>query len=43
LAALAFRNMQLQFTIQEGQIWISDKDKVVEVGPATLKAPAPQR
>jgi len=43
LAALAFRNMQLQFTIQDGQIWISDKDKVVEVGPATLKAPAPQR
>jgi uncharacterized protein YaeQ len=43
LATLAFRNMQLQFTIQEGQIWISDKDKVVEVGPATLKAPAPQR
>jgi uncharacterized protein YaeQ len=43
LATLALRNMQLQFTIQEGQIWISDKDKVVEVGPATLKAPAPHR
>jgi uncharacterized protein YaeQ len=43
LATLTLRNMQLQFTIQEGQIWISDKDKVVEVGPATLKAPAPHR
>jgi uncharacterized protein YaeQ len=43
LAKLALRNMQLQFTIQEGQIWISDKDQVVELGPATLKAPAPQR
>ena len=43
LAKLALRNMQLQFTIQEGQIWISDKDQVVELGPETLKAPAPQR
>lgn len=43
LAKLALRNMQLQFTIQESQIWISDKDQVVELGPATLKAPAPQR
>lgn len=43
LAKLALRKMQLQFTIQEGLIWISDKDRVVELGPATLKAPAPQR
>ena len=43
LAKLALRKMQLQFTIQEGQIWISDKDRVVELGPATLKAPPPQR
>ena len=43
LAKLALRNMQLQFTIQEGQIWISDKHQVVELGPATLKAPAPRR
>jgi uncharacterized protein YaeQ len=43
LAKLVLRNMQLQFTIQEGQIWISGKDQVVEFGPATLKAPAPQR
>ncbi|HEV8259552.1 MAG TPA: YaeQ family protein [Burkholderiales bacterium] len=43
LAKLALRNMRLQFTIQEGQIWISDKDRVVELGPVTLKAPATQR
>jgi len=35
--------MQLQFTIQEGQFWVSDKDQVVEIVPAILKAPAPQR
>jgi len=43
LAKLALRNMQLQFTIQEGQMWISDIDQVVELVPATLKEPAPQR
>jgi len=43
LAKLALRNMQLQFTIQEGQIWISDKEQVVELGPATLKAPSLHR
>ncbi|MGH8769037.1 MAG: YaeQ family protein [Burkholderiales bacterium] len=43
LAKLALRNMQLHFTIQEGQIWISDKNQVVELGPVTLKTPTPQR
>ncbi len=43
LAKLALRNMQLQFTIQESQIWISDKDQVVEIIPAKLKTPVPQR
>ena len=43
LAKLALRNMRLQFTIQEGQIWISDKDLVVEIVPATLKAPLLER
>ena len=42
LGKLALRNMRLQFTIQDGQIWISDKDQVVELGPATLKAPVPR-
>jgi uncharacterized protein YaeQ len=43
LAKLAVRNMQLQFTIQENQIWISDKDQVVELVPVALKAPLLQR
>ena len=43
LAKLALRNMQLQFTMQEGQIWVSDKDQVVDLTPATLKAPVPRR
>lgn len=43
LAKLALRNMRLQFTIQEGQIWISDKDHVVEIVPVTLRAPLLQR
>jgi uncharacterized protein YaeQ len=43
LAKFTLRNMQLQFTIQEGQIWISDKDRVFELGPVTLKAPSLQR
>ena len=43
LAKLALRSMQLQFTIQDGQIWISDKGQVVELSPATLKAPVLRR
>ena len=43
LAQLALRNLQLQFTIQEDQIWISDKERVIELIPATLKSPQPQR
>jgi uncharacterized protein YaeQ len=39
LANLALRNMQLQFTIQESQIWISDTNQVVELVPVLLKAP----
>lgn len=43
LTKLALRSMQLQFTIQEGQIWVSDKNQVVELSPATLKVPVPRR
>lgn len=43
LAQLALRNMQLQFTVQEGHIWISDHEQVVELIPTTLKSPEPQR
>jgi uncharacterized protein YaeQ len=33
IAALADRNMQLQCTIQQGQIWLSGGDSVVEITP----------
>lgn len=33
LAALAQRSMQLQCTIQDGQLWLGDADSIVEVNP----------
>jgi uncharacterized protein YaeQ len=36
LAALAQRSMQLQLTIQDGQIWVSDTTRSVEVQPHPL-------
>jgi uncharacterized protein YaeQ len=41
LAKLAQRTMELQCTIQEGQIWIADADHRVEVDLQVLKAVAP--
>lgn len=38
LAKLAQRNMQLQCTVQEGQIWVSDKDNSVQVVLMTVKS-----
>jgi len=40
LAKLAQRNMQLQCTIQDGQIWVSDGNDSVMVERIRLKAPA---
>jgi len=40
MAGLAQRNMQLQCTIQEGQIWLSDKNNTVQVELTALKQPA---
>ena len=37
LAKLADRNMQLQFTIQEGQVWVSAGESVVHLEPEVLK------
>ncbi|MSQ60839.1 MAG: YaeQ family protein [Betaproteobacteria bacterium] len=37
LAGLAGRTMQLQCTIQEGQIWLGDAKSVVQIDPAILK------
>ena len=38
LAALAARNMQLQCTVQEGQLWFSDATRTVQIEPAALKS-----
>jgi uncharacterized protein YaeQ len=38
LAKLAQRSMQLQCTLQEGQIWIGDRDSTVQVELATVKS-----
>lgn len=40
LAKLAQRNMPLQCRIQEGQIWVADKDTTVEVELTTVKTPS---
>jgi len=40
MAALAQRNMQLQCTIQDGQVWLGDGKESVEVERVILKAPA---
>ena len=40
LAALAGRNMELQFTVQDGRIWITDGTGSVDVQPLTRQAPA---
>jgi len=37
MAAMAQRNMQLQCTIQDGQIWLTDGTTTVEVARETLK------
>lgn len=43
LAKLAQRNMQLQCTIQEGQIWLADEQQRVEIDLATWRAAAALR
>lgn len=39
IAGLAQRNMQLQCTIQDGQLWLSDGNTSVQVERAMLKVP----
>ena len=39
LAKLAQRNMKLQCTIQDGQVWLSDGNESVQVERVLLKAP----
>ena len=39
MAKLARPNMNLNCTIQDGQIWLSDEDETVLVEPLTMKSP----
>ena len=41
LAKLAQRTMQLQCTIQDGHVWLGDKDGAVEVVLTTVRSPPP--
>jgi uncharacterized protein YaeQ len=41
LAALAERSMQLQVTVQDGQIWVGNGKDSLEVHPTPLKTPVP--
>ncbi len=39
LAALAQRSMQLQFTVQDGVVWVGNGQDSVEIQPIALKVP----
>jgi uncharacterized protein YaeQ len=39
LARLAARNMQLQYTIQDGQVWVADDRDSVQLDPQAILAP----
>ncbi len=43
MARLAQRSMKLQFTIQEGQIWVADDKDSIQLELAPLKTAAPAR
>ena len=43
MAKLAQRTMRLQYTIQEGEVLISDGQEAVRVAPVVIKALAPER
>jgi uncharacterized protein YaeQ len=38
LAGLAGRSMQLQITVQDGQVWVGDAEQSIEIQPQVLKA-----
>ncbi len=43
IAKLAQRNMQLQCTIQDGQVWLGDGNDSVMIERVTLKVPPPSK
>lgn len=42
LAKLAARSMQLQITIQDGQVWMADERESVQLDPRTILAAKPE-
>ena len=42
LARLAARNMQLQYTIQDGQVWVANDRESVQLDPRTILAAKPE-
>jgi uncharacterized protein YaeQ len=42
LAGLAARNMNLQFTIQDGQVWVADDRTSVQLDPTIILAAKPE-
>ena len=42
LAALATRNMQLQYTVQDGQVWVADDRESVQLDPKIILAAKPE-
>jgi uncharacterized protein YaeQ len=42
LAGLAARNMKLQVTIQDGQVWVTDDRESVQLDPLTILAAKPE-
>lgn len=43
LSKQAQRNMQLQYTVQDGQVWVTANDETVQVDFVTLKEPQTMR
>lgn len=43
LATLTGRTMRLQFTLQDGQVWVTNGEHTVLVEPRTLLAPKPRQ
>ena len=41
LATLAERSMQLQITVQDGQIWVGNATQSLEIHPVALKSITP--
>ncbi|MEO5733553.1 MAG: YaeQ family protein [Rubrivivax sp.] len=43
LGALASRSMQLQLTVQDGQVWVGNDSDSVEIAPVAWMTPQARR